>query len=43
MPRYAANDRRVSYDLIAFDSSGDERNDDPEVAHAVWQAAIAAG
>ena len=29
MPRYAATDRRAAYDLIAFDSGGDERTDDP--------------
>ncbi|HUR54911.1 MAG TPA: hypothetical protein VMZ71_12335 [Gemmataceae bacterium] len=30
MPRYAPNDRRPSYDLIAFDSRGNERTDDPD-------------
>src|SRR5262249_60546751 len=30
MPRIAATDRRVGYDLICFDSSGDERRDDPD-------------
>src|SRR4051812_11285897 len=29
MPRYAPTDRRPSYDLVAFDSRGNERTDDP--------------
>jgi hypothetical protein len=29
MPRYAPTDRRPAYDLIAFDSGGHERTDDP--------------
>jgi hypothetical protein len=29
MPRFQASDRRIGYDLICFDSGGDERNDDP--------------
>ena len=29
MPRYAATDRRAAYDLVCFDSSGDERINDP--------------
>jgi hypothetical protein len=29
MPRFQATDRRIGYDLICFDSSGDERRDDP--------------
>jgi hypothetical protein len=29
MPRFAATDRRVGYDLVCFDSSGSERADDP--------------
>ena len=30
MPRFRATDRRVGYDLICFDSGGDERRDDPD-------------
>lgn len=30
MPRIAATDRRIGYDLICFDKSGDERTDDPD-------------
>lgn len=29
MPRFAATDRRAAYDLVCFDSGGDERPDDP--------------
>lgn len=29
MPRFAATDRRAAYDLVCFDSGGDERTDDP--------------
>ena len=29
MPRFTATDRRCAYDLICFDSGGDERTDDP--------------
>ena len=30
MPRFAATDRRVGYDLVCFDSGGRERTDDPD-------------
>jgi hypothetical protein len=30
MPRIAPTDRRIGYDLICFDKSGDERRDDPD-------------
>ena len=30
MPRFRASDRRVGYDMICFDPSGDERRDDPD-------------
>jgi len=30
MPRFRATDRRVGYDLICFDSGGNERTDDPD-------------
>lgn len=30
MPRIAATDRRAAYDLVCFDSSGEERKDDPD-------------
>jgi hypothetical protein len=30
MPRFRATDCRVGYDLICFDSGGDERRDDPD-------------
>ncbi|WP_020471362.1 hypothetical protein [Zavarzinella formosa] len=29
MPRFAATDQRVAYDLVSFKSNGDERKDDP--------------
>jgi hypothetical protein len=29
MPQFAANDRRAVYDLVCFDSGGNERADDP--------------
>lgn len=30
MPRFAATDRRPAYDLVCFDSGGQERTDDPD-------------
>jgi hypothetical protein len=30
MPRFRPTDRRIGYDLVCFDSSGDERRDDPD-------------
>lgn len=30
MPRFAATDRRMGYDLVCFDSRGGERTDDPD-------------
>ena len=30
MPRFRATDRRVGYDMVCFDSGGEERRDDPD-------------